>query len=296
MVPSPFLPSGVQFAWDSTSLGYLKDCPRKYQLSMIEGWRPKGASIDLTFGLLYHQALELYDRLATAGCEDAIHQVVHSAMTASYGWRSDHTAKNRENLIRSIVWYFDEFASDPLQTIQLANGKPAVELSFRWELGFGPHNETQPYILAGHIDRLVDLHGQTFVTDRKTTGTTISPQYFSRFDIDNQMSLYILSSQVIWHVKISGVIIDAAQIAVGFTRFARGLTFRTPAQLQEWLGDLHYWLGQAEAFAKSGYWPMNDKHCFLCPFKSVCSKDPAARQQWLESDFEQAHWNPLEVR
>ena len=37
---SPFLPAThIQYAWDSTSLGYLKTCPRLYQYIMIEGWQ-----------------------------------------------------------------------------------------------------------------------------------------------------------------------------------------------------------------------------------------------------------------
>src|SRR4029077_8119009 len=60
--PQPFH-SGtkVQWAWDSTSLGWLKECPRKYQYHMIEQWRGRGESIHLEYGILYHEALEDYD-------------------------------------------------------------------------------------------------------------------------------------------------------------------------------------------------------------------------------------------
>src|SRR5438046_4651295 len=53
--------SGMQLAWDSTSMGLLKECPRKYQLSILEGWTPKRTSVHLLFGLWYHGALERYD-------------------------------------------------------------------------------------------------------------------------------------------------------------------------------------------------------------------------------------------
>ena len=51
----------LQIAWDSTSLKDLI-CPRKYYYQMIEGWRPKGESVHLKFGIHYHDALELYDK------------------------------------------------------------------------------------------------------------------------------------------------------------------------------------------------------------------------------------------
>lgn len=310
--PSPFLPgTKIQYAWDSTSLGWLKACPRQYEYSMIEGWRPKGdAGVNLQFGLLYHSALETFDRMMADqwNREEAIIQVVSKALHDSYGWDSGHTAKNRENLIRSIIWYLDEFVQDNFETITLENGRPAVELSFRMELDWGPTApeaqtdgpdgtfNNQPYVLSGHLDRLVRFSDGTYVTDRKTTGTTIGSDYFSRFDLDNQMSLYTVAASVIFHTPVRGVIIDGAQIAVGFTRFARGMTYRTPAQTEEWLADLRYWLRTAEEFAVANHWPMNEKSCFLCAFKRVCSKDPAVRQQFLESDFERRPWNPLAVR
>jgi hypothetical protein len=47
-VQSPFLPgTKIQFAIDSTSLGYLKTCPRLYEYIMIEGWSPKDDSVHL---------------------------------------------------------------------------------------------------------------------------------------------------------------------------------------------------------------------------------------------------------
>src|ERR1017187_3553083 len=65
---SPFLPgTKIQFAFDSTSLGWLKTCPRLYQYSMIEGWRSRGQSVHLDFGQFYHHALELYDRHRATG-------------------------------------------------------------------------------------------------------------------------------------------------------------------------------------------------------------------------------------
>src|SRR5215469_1050373 len=65
---SPFLPnSNIQYAWDSTSIGYLKRCPRLYQYIMIDGWMPKGEVIHLRFGIEYHQALHDYEKCKAEG-------------------------------------------------------------------------------------------------------------------------------------------------------------------------------------------------------------------------------------
>ncbi len=59
----------LQVAWDSTSIGYLKECPRKYQYMMVLGRQPREESIHLTFGLHYHKALEIYDHARSSGLD-----------------------------------------------------------------------------------------------------------------------------------------------------------------------------------------------------------------------------------
>lgn len=308
---TPFLPgTQVQFAFDSTSLGWLKECPRKYQLSMLGpdglgGYRPKADSVNIAFGGWYHSGLELYDRLIAEGetHESAVLGVILQLLRWTWRdgkpWESDHNTKTRETLVRSVIWYLDLFGKDdPAKTVRLANGKPAVELSFRLNLDWGPAAD-QPYIICGHMDRLVEYSGGIYASDRKTTATTISSSYFDQYDPDNQMSLYTFAAKIIYRTPIKGVIIDAAQVAVGFTRFSRGFTYRTESQIEEWLKDCRYWFEQQAHFAEAGYWPMNDKSCHKyggCVFRKVCSKSPEVRQVFLDSDYERMVWNPLEPR
>lgn len=304
MAQSPFLPdSTLQFAYDATSLSALKRCPRLYQYSIIEGWRSKKQSLHLIFGGVYHAALELYDKLTLAeglASEPALLQVVAFALRETWidgaPWNSEDTSKNRETLIRSIIWYLDQFGTaDPAQTVVLANGKVAVELSFSMESDIiAPNGE--PYLLCGHLDRIVNFAGFTYVMDRKTTGSTLGSYYFDNYHPDNQMSLYSIAAQTIFNSPVKGVLIDAAQIAVGFTRFERGVTYRSRDQLDEWLHDTEVTIRLAEGYASQHYYPMNDTACFNCAFRRICSLAPAVRQTYLESDFVKRHWNPLEPR
>lgn len=342
--PSPFLAgTNIQVAWDSTSLGWLKTCARLYQYSMIEGWRSRGQSVHLDFGQYYHHALELYDRHRATGQDhnEALYEAVKyclevtwvreecphenrvndagdcaDCMNADYigeGKPMDwgHNLKTRETLVRSVIWYLEEFGeNDAAKTVILANGKPAVELSFRlemdwgpktpqqkvWNYGDGPRPESQPYIISGHLDRVVEFSDGIYVMDRKTSSTTIGSYYFDGYNPSNQMTLYTFASKVIYQTPVKGVIIDAAQIAVGFTRFSRGFTFRTDSQIEEWLEDTKRWLELAEQYAIAGHWPMNDKSCNDyggCAFRKVCSKAPEVRRKFLESDFKKEVWNPL---
>jgi hypothetical protein len=327
--PSPFDDSGVQYAWDSTSLGLLKTCPRKYQLSMVLNWQPKKRSHHLDFGIYYHSAIEHYEKIMAdprmavmpeinleAGgvtfhsLEDkhefALRSTIRKAMIDSLGYEpgddpksgNQKNDKTRFNLIRSLVWYFEQFGlADPCKTVILSNGKPAVELSFRFEIGQG-------LVLSGHLDRIVTYGDGTYVMDHKTTSSTVTGAsaryYFKNFNPDNQMSLYSVGAAVAFATPVKGVIIDAAQIAVGFTAFGRDFTHRTERQLHEFLEGVYSYRRLAEQFEAAGFWPMNETACGNyggCAFRDICARDPAVRERFLRTDFTQDRpWNPLEPR
>jgi hypothetical protein len=109
---------------------------------------------------------------------------------------------------------------------------------------------------------------------------------------------------VVLDSPVRGVIIDAVQILKEKPHhFARGFTYRTEEQLQEWVDGLQYWFATAETYAKENYWPMNDTACDKfggCMFRGICSKDPGVRQAFLDSNFTklalEERWNPLKPR
>lgn len=321
-VLSPYLPgTNIQFAWDSTSLGLIKTCPRLYQYTMIEGWQPKGESIHLRFGIEYHKALEEYDDFRHAGAkhDDALRSTVHSLLRRIAGWDPDVTSragqyKNPKTLLSLVIDYCDKFRDDTATTVIREDGRPATELSFRFELDWGPgasaDNQgyrtpyTQPYVLSGHLDRVVNYADGLLVMDRKTTTTTPGSYYMDQWSPNNQMSLYTIAGQIVLQAVVKGVIIDAAQVLLDKpNNFVRGFTYRTSTQSEEWLTDLKFWLHSAENYATLNYWPMNDSSCDKfggCRFRGVCSRDPSVRERFLEADFiklpPESRWNPLSPR
>ena len=295
---------GVQFAWDSTSIKWIEDCHYKYKLKMIDGWQPKRKSVHLLFGGWYATALEHYYKHVGLGMssEDALIEVVHEALISTWEvdeegngkpWLSDHNTKTRENLIRTIVWYVDHFRDDPVEVFIKPDGSPAVEYSFSFEADHG-------IVLSGHIDRLVEYAGGYYVMDQKTTASTITPMFFDGFDPDTQMSLYTMAGQVIYKKQVKGVIIDAAQIAVGFSRFMRGFTFRDPARLEEWYSTTMWRIQQAQELTAEGKFPMNPSSCHKyngCEFRGICNRSPHVREMFLKDAFVKAEaWDPLKRR
>lgn len=305
MANSSFNAEGVQFAWDATSIGWAQTCLQYYEYKMLGGYQSRGANVHLRFGGHYATALEHFYKNMALGMdrEEALIAIVHEALCDTWDrseanpagepWDSGDTNKTRETLIRTIVWYEAHFANDPTPVIHLSNGKPAVEYSFSVEVDNG-------LVFSGHIDRLVTYHEDIYVMDQKTTGGTIGPYYFEQFSPNTQMSMYSFAGQIMYGSPVMGVIVDAAQIAVGFSRFERGFTHRTQAQLNEWYDSAMYHIAQAQKATRDHYFPMNPSSCGNyggCPFRKICNKPAALRKNFLAADFEQLPaWDPLERR
>ena len=320
--------SGVQFAWDATSLSSFSKCPRYYYYKHLEGWQPDNKSAHLIFGGLYAKALEDYAKYVAEGDtpDEATHKVVrwlmeetweydyeespeedegipgmarargpHKRKVAGSGAPVDwmHTTKTRYTLVRSVVWYLDNFEDDPAKTVLLSSGKPAVEYSFAVPL-------EGEIIYCGHLDKLVTYDEDYFVMDQKTTGTTVTARYFDGFSPDFQMSGYSFAGKILFDLPISGVIIDAAQIAVGFTRFTRGFAHRSAQVLDDWYVNTLRVITLAQQAADENSFPMNYASCGNyggCEFRKICSRAPQHREALLHADFvRKPRWDPLEQR
>lgn len=295
----------LQLFWDSVSIGALKTCPRFYELAIIEGWEPKGQrNVHLEFGLWMHSGRERYYHLRAQGKEHetAVGEALYFVLAGTWNkilkrpWASDDPNKNRFTLIRSLCWYLDQWRDDPMQTLILADGNPAVELSFRYDTGLRTSATSEPIMLCGHLDRVGQSAGQNWLSDLKTTKHTIkgfsASDYFAQFSPDNQMSLYDLAGKVVYSLPIAGLMVDAVQVAATFSRFHRSPVSRNDAQREEWFMAFEVYVKQAENYAQMNFWPMNDKACFRCHFRPICSRPPGARQMWLESDYHRRSWDP----
>lgn len=296
---------GRQFAFDNTSLSIFKDCPRKYELTVLQGWRPKTEAPPLVFGKLLHRGLEIYDLEIFSGQphQIALRLAVLKLLTLTSEkledgtlrfWTTDDPTRTRRTLLQALIWYCEHFREDVLKTHKLPDGKPALELSFRFEIP-GTH-----FFYCGHIDKIADYgpHG-IFLQERKHTKTTIGSYFFEKYNPNSQVTGYIAAAQVLIHQPVHGAIIDAVQTAVGFARPARGIETRRQEQIDEWLEDTIHWMKLVDEAAQAKKFPMNTESCHKyrgCQFRGVCRSSPGVRQALLETDFVKRFWDPLKIR
>lgn len=305
--PSPFSPSNpsIQIAFDSTSLGTAEECLRKYYYLYILKRKPRGkTSIHLDWGSAVHSCTEKYDHVLaqTSSHSEAVHEAIRLALSFDDGPEPD-PIKNKSTLVRTIAWYYEQYKDDPLETVILSNGKPATELSFRIELEQLSLRtpEGEPFMICGHIDRLVRWNDQIYFTDKKTTKGYLNHHYFSQFTPSTQMTMYYTACSIIHPEPIYGGIIDAIQVGAGFSRFARHPLHRTQESIHEFLDHIEHHLKHINYCIQEDFWPMNSKACSNyggCPFQEICSKSPSIRDSFLMDDglFESGFWNPLEPR
>jgi hypothetical protein len=286
--------NGRQWAWDTRSVSLLKECPTKYNLEINEGYIPIRKSLDLYFGGLYARALEVYHRHLAQGeaFDDAVREAVRIALLNSYPWpypAEDGVFKTRATLIRSIVWYTEQYKDDPCVTVRNAEGVPLVE--YEGKIQIGKRN-----ILVVHLDQVVDFAGRRYIQDQKTTKNTINDNYFNNYSPDIQMTQYTIVGQVAFRQSLEGIMLDVAQIAKGFTAFKRGFIYRSKNTLEEYIQELQFWLEPYYDAVRAADWPHNQASCFGCEFRKVCSADPSLREHYLKDGFRREYWNPLERR
>lgn len=300
----------LQLAWDSVSRGALLTCPRYYQLTIIEGYSTKSENIHFVFGIGTHGAYEIYHREKADNKthHQALISAVRYVLSYTYDfqrkrpWISSEPTKTRETLIRTVIWYLENFKDDVLKTFIKADGTPAVELSFHYPTGQLTKTTQEPFTFCGHLDRFATWDEDYYITDTKTTKTSLTKDtetFFRRYLLDDQMSGYYFSGKIIFDKPIKGLIIDACQTAVNFSRFQRGETYRTKSQLDEWYDNTHYWLEQNETYVLNNFWPMNLKSCNNyggCPFLGVCGEPPELRDKILQDFFIKRVWDPLITR
>ena len=299
----------TQFAWDSTSIGTYKLCPRKYYYEVIMGYQPKVMPPALAFGIAIHKLFQTWHQLIVSdmGKETALLRCVKLAGLLGERLPSGDNARRKEQLIRAAVWYIEQFWDDPAKTIILSNGKAAVEYSFTlplFEWKSPLTKAVKEVFLCGHIDRFCKWNGRVLAADYKTSKYQLDQKFFAKFKPVTQFPIYVTAAHLIAAetqelASTDGILLDGIQVGVNFNRYNRHIIPFTPEEIDEYIEGLKYWITKAMNDSEAGYFPMNEESCHQyggCPFRDICSKPPARREAYLKGHFIQRTWDPLKSR
>ena len=286
-----FSPStGAQTRVNASTFQVFKQCPRKYLYGVLLAQGKGEDNPDLRFGTLVHAAKAVFEHNRARGMshdealQGAFRYLLHETWNhalAKPGF-ADDPLKNRTTLLRTFVWYVDQYRDDACETARLPSGKPAVEIGFEFDSGcVGLGGEQITFV--GTLDRIVRFNGATFVADTKTSASArfLTAQNYTP---DGQFSLYVAAASVCFGIEADGILLDGIAVGPNSTEFRREIVPRPRGVIEEWLRDQRVWLrGLTEAFAANS-WPQNDAACGLyggCRFRGVCGATPELRADTL---------------
>lgn len=276
-----------QNIWDVSSLDAFQRCPEFYRLRVLEGYqrRYEADTSDLDWGHAWHLFLETFERLRFAGHTDTYRMVAEALDRAISAYpdlaNSTDNRRTRQTLIRAAFFYIEQFGGldDPLTTIALPDGSPALECRFEFEI---PQIARRFSLRA---DRLASAEGLNWVVDNKSTKKSLSDFIYS-FRPNNQVAAYLLGLRRYLGLPIHGFMVNACEMQVGDNRFARFEIHLTDAELDEFEQNLIHNIRAADEAALTNFYPRNYAMCWCCPMRSVCSWSPEYRPDILRTDFD----------
>ena len=296
-----FTPEGIQWAFDATSLSDASSCMFKYYMHIVMGYKTKDSSGNLIFGGLFAAALEHFYLETSGKFDDRVADTLHYVLKQTYDWEVKAPIafqagqKTRFTLCRAVVQYLDYYEKNPgehaIKLFHLADGSPAIELSFTVEI---PDTDI---VLCGHEDRIVEYADAYFWMDQKTTNMKLTPFFFNMYNPSMQTFLYTYVGPIVLDVPISGGIIDGVSVTASGTEFARQTVPVNHLLMDEWLEDTKLLIEQIKEANHTGHYRRNFNACRQfgrCNFYDYCHGTPGLRQAELETNFTQPEpWDPI---
>lgn len=253
----------------------------------------------LNYGSAWHNAMAASYSAPEMSRADLIE---HVRMAVAEGWKLTSNPDDYRTFERVMVEYeryLDHWGflpwDEPAQTIGWPDA-PMVEIGVELQIPGARH----PY--AGKLDRIVQQAGQYLIEDHKTT-SSLRSDYFTQWEIDNQMIGYSVLAGLVTGLQVSGVRINLHVVRKSDSVFERRTIHFSPKRQQDWMHKYESWLERIEGDvilhrqARANAFPENFNACSrkfgMCQYIGVCTLDPERRKYALEQDFDIEEWNPL---
>lgn len=279
---------GKQMTWDASSLDAVTRCPRYYQYNNIIKYKPKVGAFSPTFGSAVHDAMETFEAERFLGnTKEETTRLAVTRLIRDHGANLAHSTDNAltlEAACRAVVWKIEEYWDEAIRLVEDPEGNPAVET--RFEVPF----EDTGFRFSGRIDKIITLPNMAgvYIADFKTTKSALTPYFFDRYKLGNQIFAYLWATRRVMALDVSGFVIDGIHTLVNSSRFDKAIYHVTEEQLDEWLNNTRHTLKMIDQYAADDFYPQNYNGCGAyngCQFRDACSTPESRRQSWLDADF-----------
>lgn len=274
----PILTRETEF-YDNTALSAYKDCPRKFQLRHRLNWRSEGVSLPLTFGLAWHEAMDVVWQYVHKIPQKELPDFALAKFLESWeaqGMKSQLSIEEIDKLSPRIPSVAHEMLHGYINArlpILTQAELIAVEQPFAV-----PLPESQVWYV-GRLDKIVRYNGQLLVLEHKTTTEYkkdggFKTAYVESWFSDSQVKGYQFGG-ALFFPGLKQVWVDAALVHKQAHNFFRFIPVEHSAPLlQEWIEGTRDWVNRIKADTARGYFPKNENSCMgkygPCPFLDIC--------------------------
>lgn len=192
--------------YDNTMLGTYKDCPRKYFLRHVRGWRSEGTSEALIFGLSWHEAQNVvWTHIANKDVpNEVLRDLAYDAFVATWvgeglthpdQWTmadEDRYAPRTPGIAREMLHNYIELRRPMLMKAKVLN----IEQPFAVPL----FSDKADVWYIGRKDKKMLLNGDVIIVEHKTTSAYKSDggfrnDYIEGWSPNSQCEGYLYSEQ-----------------------------------------------------------------------------------------------------
>ena len=310
--------------YDNTRLTDFKTCPRYFYFRHERDWIADTLRIPLAFGLAWHHALDVvWEQLSDAKNlrTQAVADDAFKAWLASWeesGLQADidpldddFKMRNPGTALDMLYAYIDwrrPFFQEP--SFKLLD----IEHAFAVPLSSDPNERT---FYVGRFDKVFSIRDHIYVGEHKISSLYkkdggFRSNFLDSFSPNSQIDGYLYAAHMLYGDAAKAVWVDAAlvhrSVHDAFTIIPVERQF---AQLDAWLWETKYWIGQVEANRDLArlqgpvptYLPTfgkNTNNCIdfgtTCPYMPLCKmfSNPEAQQE-TPMGFIEEHWSPFNV-
>ena len=315
---------------DSTMLAAFRSCPQKFFRSYIEHWKPQTDSVHLVAGgafargievarkaffeganiqgeveYVFNEATSLQERKVrwfegpslALGQTDIAQQLGLQALMLHYGdfeCPAD-SAKSLERTAGALEFYFANypFGADGTNPVTFPGGRRGIEFSFAEPLPFNHPVTGNPILYTGRADMVAEFAGGIYVFDEKTT-SQLGASWSRQWELRSQFTGYIWAAQRAG-INCNGAVVRGVSILKTKYDTLQAMTYRTPYEVERWLGQVQRDLKRMQDCWESGWWDYDLDHACAeyggCQFQRICKSE--SPENWLNTYFEKRVWDPL---
>ncbi len=287
-------PTSSSRYYDNSMLSSYKECPRKFLLRHVLGWRSTGVSMPLAFGLSWHSGQDALWQFA--GKVDDPTELTNLAIAKFLETWEEQGLNPEPDIAQADMWgartpgnaheMYHHYIADRWKMLRTAN-LLACEQPFAV-----PLPQTKDVWYVGRLDKVVEYNGETIVLEHKTTtaysvSSGFQSSYIESWYSDSQVKGYQFGGSLFFPA-MTQVWVDAALVHKKIHNQFRFIPVQHQVPLlKEWINDTREWVKRVEidlatlnneGKLNQGCFPKNEGSCFgkfgSCTFLNICRTTP----------------------